>query len=452
MKPFFKTFSGRPVLVAAGGVILVLVVFSVWRLRLNHDINARFASIHARGLPTTGQEANDYYPSVPDSENAAVKMADAFAALANYPDSRSNEISRIKFVSHTNVFSAEQRELLAGYCALNSNTLALAAEAGQLPHGRYPMDLSWGANTLLPHLAKLRKLALLAEFHSALNPDASVRDITTILGMAGTLDAEPVVISKLVRGALLNIAGVSLERRLEQGNMEDSQLKTLAGLFAASTKTNQMVQGLIGERAMMAYYFRMSVVDFQKLANNDDAPEVKSGPPTPGRRSVFWAVTGFFDRDLRFYLESMESNIVLAATYPKNVAQITNAELQIEQTSRRNYYIFSSLLLPSLTAGNFKEANNVAFMRSAQTALAVERFRLASGHLPQTLDELMPRFLPAIPEDPYDGHPLRYHLLAKGYVVYSIGRDGVDNGGRERPAAAKSSDKTPYDVTFVVER
>ena len=45
-----------------------------------------------------------------------------------------------------------------------------------------------------------------------------------------------------------------------------------------------------------------------------------------------------------------------------------------------------------------------------------------------------------------------YYRLAKGYVIYSIGSDGHDDGGREKPADWKSSDKTTYDITFTVER
>ncbi|MGB7746152.1 MAG: hypothetical protein WBN75_02575 [Verrucomicrobiia bacterium] len=42
--------------------------------------------------------------------------------------------------------------------------------------------------------------------------------------------------------------------------------------------------------------------------------------------------------------------------------------------------------------------------------------------------------------------------MVKGYVIYSVGRDGHDDGGREKPADWKSSDKTTYDITFTVER
>jgi len=47
---------------------------------------------------------------------------------------------------------------------------------------------------------------------------------------------------------------------------------------------------------------------------------------------------------------------------------------------------------------------------------------------------------------------LRYHRLAGGYVVYSIGQDGHDDGGRKKPVDWKPGDTTTYDITFTVER
>jgi hypothetical protein len=46
-----------------------------------------------------------------------------------------------------------------------------------------------------------------------------------------------------------------------------------------------------------------------------------------------------------------------------------------------------------------------------------------------------------LPLDPFDGQPLRYKKLPKGYVVYSNGEDGKDDGGDEKK-----------DITFTVER
>ena len=67
----------------------------------------------------------------------------------------------------------------------------------------------------------------------------------------------------------------------------------------------------------------------------------------------------------------------------------------------------------------------------------------------ERLEELVPQFLPSVPLDPYDGQPLRYKRLPAGFVVYSIGADGRDDGGKERPVKGQVKE---FDETFIVER
>ncbi len=66
------------------------------------------------------------------------------------------------------------------------------------------------------------------------------------------------------------------------------------------------------------------------------------------------------------------------------------------------------------------------------TALAVERLRLRSGRIPATLDELPREVLPIEPVDFIDGQRLRYRADPQGFVVYSVGLDGIDDGGDGR--------------------
>jgi hypothetical protein len=61
--------------------------------------------------------------------------------------------------------------------------------------------------------------------------------------------------------------------------------------------------------------------------------------------------------------------------------------------------------------------------------LAAERFRLHQGRWPGSLEELRPTYLQQILADPYDGRPLRFRRLPDGVLIYSVGPDGVDNGG-----------------------
>ena len=98
------------------------------------------------------------------------------------------------------------------------------------------------------------------------------------------------------------------------------------------------------------------------------------------------------------------------------------------------------------------ELKRVAQLEVAKTLLAVERYRLAHASLPETLDQLVPDYLAAVPLDPFDGAPLRYKRLDRGFLVYSVGEDGKDDGGkREPPKETRNSGET-WDLVFRVER
>ncbi|HUS34083.1 MAG TPA: ABC transporter permease [Verrucomicrobiae bacterium] len=70
----------------------------------------------------------------------------------------------------------------------------------------------------------------------------------------------------------------------------------------------------------------------------------------------------------------------------------------------------------------------------AATACAIERYRLAHGKLPDSLQQLAPTYAAKVPLDVVTGQPLIYKLTSDGYLLYSISLDGVDHGGRpEKP-------------------
>ena len=108
------------------------------------------------------------------------------------------------------------------------------------------------------------------------------------------------------------------------------------------------------------------------------------------------------------------------------------------------------MLLQALPAAAQRETAQLAIMRCAATALAVERYRLAhAGRIPDSLATLTPALLPTIPLDPFDGRPLRFRSRASGYVVYSIGPDLTDDGGKEHQ---RGQTNDPRDMTFIVEK
>jgi hypothetical protein len=65
-----------------------------------------------------------------------------------------------------------------------------------------------------------------------------------------------------------------------------------------------------------------------------------------------------------------------------------------------------------------------------QAELAIRLFCEDHQRLPASLQELVPDYLPAVPLDPYSGQKLLYRVSESSHMLYSVGPDGVDNGGK----------------------
>jgi hypothetical protein len=69
--------------------------------------------------------------------------------------------------------------------------------------------------------------------------------------------------------------------------------------------------------------------------------------------------------------------------------------------------------------------------RLLEVQLALRAYYVNHGRYPTALNVLVPAYVPSVPADPYaDSGLLRYRLAAKRYVLYSVGPDGVDDGGK----------------------
>ena len=73
----------------------------------------------------------------------------------------------------------------------------------------------------------------------------------------------------------------------------------------------------------------------------------------------------------------------------------------------------------------------------ADVALALEQWRIDhpdEDPWAQSLDVLVPAYMAGVPDAPDSDAPLRYARTDEGAVVYSLGPDRTDNGGRSRAA------------------
>lgn len=439
--------------------LLGLLIFAVWRLLLHLEVQNQFAVLRKAGLPASGTEFNDWLPKLPESENGAKKLQEAFALKRTFPDRRSNLVTGLLEISRTNLLNQTNLDLAREFLALNQPALELAGTALQFHHFRFPVDYSYGPDTLVPHLSELKSLASTFALQSWIaaeqkNASAAASDIKSILGLADTLREEPILISHLLRNAIIITATKTLERNLSLVEMDAVTADDLQRAFAAVNNSNLLSRALIGELAMNIPMFRLSKAEMDAVSGED-----KDGNPRPrvsqryaGKPNPFLWFSGFLERDLAFFMATMTKGITLATNSPPEALPWSEHFQTKAVMARRKHYTLSSMLLPALDRVVIHEARVETNLRLAITALAVERFRLANSRLPTALDELVPAYLASVPTDPFDEKPLRFIRQSSGYVVYGVGSDLQDDGGREPPGKKKSSDQTTYDITFTVER
>ena len=68
-----------------------------------------------------------------------------------------------------------------------------------------------------------------------------------------------------------------------------------------------------------------------------------------------------------------------------------------------------------------------AHEQGTRIMIALQIHRRLHGAYPETLDALAPDILPEIPVDSLSGGAFVYRLDGDGYLLYSMGRDGIDD-------------------------
>ncbi|MBM3476476.1 MAG: hypothetical protein FJX75_24655 [Armatimonadetes bacterium] len=102
---------------------------------------------------------------------------------------------------------------------------------------------------------------------------------------------------------------------------------------------------------------------------------------------------------------------------------------------------FVEMILPTVAKTREKHVRHLANLRATLLAVALEIRFARDGAYPEKLSALSPEPLAALPVDPFSGNPFIYHRQGDlVYVLYSVGPNGVDDGGRPADAGQENGD------------
>jgi hypothetical protein len=433
-------------------IILLLVAvgaFAYYRLSLKLKLQARIDAIRAAGYPVTCAELDKWYTIPENVENAAYTFMDAFWCYRDWDKTKSELlpfIGQAKLPARTEPLPEGMKAAIAQYIADNNEALALLHKAAVIEHCRYPVDLSSGFDVRLEHLSNLRKGMMLLNLEAIChaengNSQSAFRSVISGFGLARSLNKEPIILSQLVRTACRGLAVSGIERTINRAEFTDGQLAEIDRFLISAEDHSALARAYAGERCKFLNTLTKSEVLKSMISNHDV-------PITP--LLELYKAIGLADMDAMIYLDFINEYIEITKL-PLHQRQKASDALEARLTSISNIHVLLHILMPSLSRIATIEIREIAGLRAARTGLAVERYRLANGKLPDSLAELVPAYLESVPKDPFDDNELRYKKLENGFVVYSIGDDLSDDGGKERERSS-TKEASNWDVTFIVER
>ncbi len=415
-------------------IFLVLVgLIGLFVVRHRGESERRIEALRAAGYPTTFAELAEY-TKLPDGvENAAGMYESAFEAFVPPADDTNvPALGKAKWPARGAPLPEPMAKAVEECLTANRQCLALLHEAAGIEHCRYYYDYS----QMLPPTRDCRQAGLLLQVSvvyraSKGDTGAAVTAIEDGLRLSDSLQGEPALISYLVRIGCLALALNGLERSLSLTAFTDEQLKELSDALTRTGKTLDFTRVLVTERCHMIEIWRNP----SRLG--------PTGPGLPVRMLPGMRLTWLIDT-----LNYMEACIEASQLPPgERLKQFRRISNEVQQLSF--LHLMTKQTTPALTRVAELDLRARAHLELAKTALAIERYRLVGGKVPERLEELVPRYLQEVPSDPFDGNPIRYRRTEPGYRLYSISDDGQDNGGKEKADVPVDA---PYDWCFIVTR
>lgn len=479
----------RVAVVAAVLLLGAVALRIVWGQRANQRLQARLQAIADRGEPIRFEDMAR--PTLPDEDNKAYYLQRAMVQWPTVPGQNVvvTEVDGYYDIDPDNP-NAPPDPITdnRAYLAQCEEVFELLREAELAPGVDWGVQLTSPAiNVLLPHLGASRRLARLTEDAAkrahAVGDDAAVFELARLtIDIADTNNARPNFL-------LGHLVAISIRALVLQSMLEEL-LPSMTIDEASRPEAERLLQALLDEQPM-----RRGVIDSwtsERWAMYDTCKSILDGKTSlnslvgggigPGAAPIGYAARGLLrpiivgDTTFMLDYQTVLLDAVRAADdYPAYEAYIT-AHLPPEDVlyEQPTMHPLSALLLPAFDAAMRTHYRYLTQQRLAAVALVIKLYEADRGHRPDTLDELVPDYLPAVPTDPFDpaGGPIRYKpggavlvpfseynqrvtslpgmpefevpyreavisdedvtpLPASGAaIVYSVGRNGVDDGGR----------------------
>ncbi|MBN2264438.1 MAG: hypothetical protein JW775_01365 [Candidatus Aminicenantes bacterium] len=420
--PKILTRIGVVLLIVAAGVMLARAVLNTTEGR---RLARTLAGLKAEGIPLTVEDLLD---PCPDEKNGASlwKAAEELYAFKGEDIKLLNEVYQ-RFVRGHPV-ETEDWASLGRLIEKNRRVLDLIPEiAGRSCFQYGALDArSWERK--IPDAIKLIRTVRLWGFESlriAENGDVrgALDRLRTGLRFASRCAEEPSLITYLIALANMKTCLLFLNESLSGREAGGELLLPLLG---------ELDEGLIERRqALLKGGIQAERVLFLDIGLSTGAKDWASSSWLKGKadKLSYWLIRPLIKRDV-------ERNITIYAEVESKTATPYSRMRDFWKQYKKRlgdlpwYAVVSKIAIPEMEATFMKGATFDALVRTARAGLACRIHKDRTGSYPEALAALVPELLDEVPTDPFTGEPLVYRAEGEGFIVYSLGSNLRDDGGR----------------------
>ena len=450
---------------------LIAIVFEHGNLRARRAVEVYRQELRARGEKLAIEELIPPTPAGPNGAEAFLNGAARFRdVFTNYPPimnlvapGHALAISRLETLP-----TAETSDLWPGLLRdVETDEPALSEVRDALTNQVLTFQINYqkGVAGLLPQLAGAKHAmihlseATVVALHRG-DANRAWENLQATGRLVRLYGDEPLEICQLVRAAILQTGLDVTWEALEQGCWQEGQLAELqsdwesleligvleASLEMESAKTSQTL-----DRARASYVALAELPTQSGLFGLADDARRLVDDPAGGFKAMMDRYPRYWRWAARESYEYELTNMKMLQGGVESVRRARNRKSFSGCPAKYSvlpWKSFDSSLFDGLYGlGDFPKVDTNSVSRLLHeienlevqrhlliTAIALKRFHLRHGGYPAELRELVPDFLSTLPIDWMDGKPLRYRRNADGtFLLYSVGEDGVDNGGDPTP-------------------
>ena len=311
----------------------------------------------------------------------------------------------------------------------------LVRQALQRPYARIDCDYALPFAIDIPNFIHLRQACQILSMRAqsyllAGQPQEALQEMTLVHDLSQVLLAKPsgkpiTLVGAMIHVAIQGLYAGIIRQGLELHAWREPQLPALEQQLKETDLVAPVAEAFREERAATSRTFEstkrselINLFAFEGLT----------------KVVLRWMPRGWFYQNMAAGAE-MEQQAV--ATFdptnqlvrPGPVTEVIR-ELASGHERRSPYRFLVAVALPNYAKALQTSAANQTLLNQARIACALERFRLAQGHYPESLDAVTPGFIEKLPHDLIGGQPLKYRLNPDGgYLLYSIGWDEKDSSG-----------------------